>query len=201
MQAAGARRLQRARRGQQVSSAHASPRAPPSHFRLRPIGTDPTDCLVLSGAPRTTPFHFFSAAGCRLGARRAARAGVVSWVEGTCLGARGPWVGWVVRAWPFLPRPAAVFITFYASLVQRFRLHASPARHCILLDNQRARVCQLSLCASCRVSAASCARAWPCESAVDGVRRASVRPSARVVDAMRYRTYRGKIRRCDSLRL
>ena len=151
MQAAGARRLQRARRGQQVSSAHASPRAPPPHFRLRSIGTDPTDCLLLSGAPRTTPFHFSSAAGSRLEARRAARGGVQCGLEGARFHARGPWVGWVVRAGPFGGGRASDFITFQASLFQRRRLHALPARHCLLLDNQLVRVCQLSLCASCSV--------------------------------------------------
>ena len=95
MQAAGARRLQRARRGQQVSSAHASPRAPPSHFRLRSIGTDPTDCLLLSGAPRTTPFDFS-----RLLGAVSTRGGLH--VEGCSVGSRGRiftreargWGGW-----------------------------------------------------------------------------------------------------------
>ena len=82
MQAAGARRLQRARRGQQVSSARASPRAPPSHFRLRSIGTDPTDCLLLSGALRTTPFDFSRLLGAVSG-----RGGLH--VEGCSVGSRG----------------------------------------------------------------------------------------------------------------
>ena len=83
MQAAGARRLQRARRGQQVSSAHASPRAPPSHFRLRSIGTDPTDCLLLSGALRTTPFDFSRLLGAVSG------RGGLQHVEGCSVWARG----------------------------------------------------------------------------------------------------------------
>ena len=95
MQAAGARRLQRARRGQEVSSAHALPRAPPSHFRLRSIGTDPTDCLLLSGAPRTTPFDFSRLLGA------VSRRGGLH-VEGCSVGLRGRiftreargWGGW-----------------------------------------------------------------------------------------------------------
>ena len=95
MQAAGARRLQRARRGQQVSSAHASPRAPPSHFRLRSIGTDPLACFVLSGATRTTPFDFSRLLGAVSG-----RGGLH--VEGCSVGSRGRvftreargWGGW-----------------------------------------------------------------------------------------------------------
>ena len=98
MQAAGARRLQRARRGQEVSSAHALPRAPPSHFRLRSIGTDPTDCLLLSGAPRTTPFDFSRLLGAVSG-----RGGLH--VEGGSVGSRGRvwvcearrWAGWSGR--------------------------------------------------------------------------------------------------------
>ena len=95
MQAAGARRLQRARRGQQVCSAHASMCAPPPHFRLRSIGTDPMDCLLLSGASRTTPFDFLGAAGSRL------EHGELH-VEGCSVGSRGRvwvcearrWGGW-----------------------------------------------------------------------------------------------------------
>ena len=98
MQAAGARRLQRARRGQQVSSAHASPRAPPSHFRLRSIGTDPLACFVLSGATRTTPFDFSRLLGAVSG-----RGGLH--VEGCSVGSRGRvwvcearrWAGWSGR--------------------------------------------------------------------------------------------------------
>ena len=42
-------------------------RAPPPHFWLRSIGTNPPlGCLVLSGATRTTPFDFLAAAGSRL---------------------------------------------------------------------------------------------------------------------------------------
>ena len=86
MQAAGARWLQRARRGHQVSSAHASKLhvrpAPPFSAGLRSIGTDPMDCLLLSGASRTTPFDFLGAAGSRL------EHGELH-VEGCSVGSRG----------------------------------------------------------------------------------------------------------------
>ena len=71
--------------------------------------------------------------------------------QGARFHARGPRVGWVVRAGQFLLGPAAVFITFGASLFQRRRLHASPALYCTLLEDQHARVCQFSLRASYRV--------------------------------------------------
>ena len=92
MQAAGARRLQRARRGQQVCSAHASMCAPPPHFRLRSIGTDPMDCLLLSGASRTTPFDFLGAAGSRL------EHGELH-VEGCSVGSRGRVFAREARGW------------------------------------------------------------------------------------------------------
>ena len=152
MQAAGARRLQRARRGQQVSSAHASPRAPPSHFRLRSIGTDPTDCLLLSGAPRTTPFDFSRLLGAVSG-----RGGLH--VEGCSVGSRGRvftreargWGGWSGQ-----DRSGGAE-HLILSLFRHHFFSVAGCTHCLpgiaylLLDNQLVRVCQLSLCASCSV--------------------------------------------------
>ena len=164
---AGARRLQRARRGQQVSSAHASPRAPPSHFRLRSIGTDPTDCLVLSGARRTTPFFTSpctSAAGsvvggCCLRARRAARGGVHS------VGSRGRVLareahGWAV--WPGRNR----FLGAAHPRLSRFRHHLFSVAGCLhrlpgiaYCLTTSVRVCVSSVCVPRAVSLPQLARA------------------------------------------
>ena len=82
MQAAGARRLQRARRGHQVSSAHASLRDLSSHFWLRSISTNPLGCFVLSGATRMTSVDFPSASGCCL------QRGGLTCRGGVCVGLR-----------------------------------------------------------------------------------------------------------------
>ena len=121
-----------------VSSAHASPRAPPPHFRLRP-----TDCLLLSGAPRTTPFDFSRLLGAVSG-----RGGLH--VEGCSVGSRGRvftreargWGGWSGQDRSggaehlILSLFRHHFFTF-----QRRRLLASPARHCLYCLTTSSCVC------------------------------------------------------------
>ena len=67
-------------------------RAPPTHFRLRSIGTDPTDCLLLSGAPRTIPYDFSRLLGA------VSRRGGLH-VEGCSVGSRGRICVREVRGW------------------------------------------------------------------------------------------------------
>ena len=65
--------------------------APPPRLRLRAIGSDSLDCLVLAGASPTTPSDNFSAAGCGLDAQWAAGAEVHSGGEGRRLHAGSRW--------------------------------------------------------------------------------------------------------------
>ena len=75
--------------------------APPPRLRLRAIGSDSLDCLVLAGASPTTPSDNFSAAGCGLDAQWAAGAEVHSGGEGRRLHAVRQSMGCAVPAGPF----------------------------------------------------------------------------------------------------